>query len=139
MIKIGETRRPPRRKLNGWHMAFNGPAILEVEQIDGLLEAAGTDGVREIMSAFWRSSDALTLGLSTHLDTEDTTGAARTAHALKGSAANVGACQLADCARLIEDHCKSGDLQAAKEALVKLSLIYQETRAAVESHLISQA
>lgn len=113
-------------------------ALIESEQIDGLLEVAGVDGVKIILEAFWRSTDQLSADLARNLAGGECVEAARTAHALKGSAANVGAVRLADAARLVEIHLKSGDLPEAKAAIERLVAIYRETREALERHVDAQ-
>ncbi len=109
--------------------------LLESEQIDSLLDVAGVVGVRDILDAFWRSTDELSADLARCVATGDCFAAARTAHALKGSAANVGAQRLAEAAREVETHTKTGDLVAARDAIVRLAAIYRETRAALERHV----
>jgi HPt (histidine-containing phosphotransfer) domain-containing protein len=110
-------------------------ALIEAEQIDGLLEIAGVDGVKEILDAFWRSTDQLSADLERSVREGEFVAAARTAHALKGSAANVGANRLAEAARIVEVHSRGGDLPEAKEAIERLAAIYRETREALERHI----
>lgn len=107
-------------------------SLLDSEQIDSLLDIAGVDGVRDILDAFWRSTDELSANLAVCVETGECGQAARTAHALKGSAANVGAHRLAEAARDVESLSKSGDLTAASDALIRLAATYRETRAALE-------
>ena len=68
----------------------------------------------------------------------DFVSAARSAHALKGSAANVGAQRLAEAARDIETHSKRNDLIAATDAVARLAAIYAETRAALEARVAAR-
>ncbi len=110
-------------------------ALIESEQIDGLLEIAGVDGVKEILDAFWRSTDQLTADLARSVRNGECVAAARTAHALKGSAANVGANRLAEAARIVEVRSRSGELREANEAIERLAAIYRETREALERHI----
>ncbi len=109
--------------------------LLEYEQIDGLLEVAGVDGVKDILGAFWRSTDELAADLARSIEGGEGGQAARTAHALKGSAANVGALRLAEAAREVETLSKSGDFATARAAIERLAAIYRETRAALERHV----
>jgi HPt (histidine-containing phosphotransfer) domain-containing protein len=113
-------------------------SLIESEQIDNLLDAAGVDGVRSILEAFWRSTDKLSAELMRNVSEGEFAEAARAAHALKGSAANVGANRLAEAARIVETLSKSGDIGAAKEALVRLAAIYRETRDALERHMAAR-
>lgn len=110
-------------------------SLLELEQIDSLLDIAGVDGVRDILEAFWRSTDELSADLARSVVSGDSGQAARTSHALKGSAANVGAMRLAEAARDVETLSKRGDLVAALGAIERLAAIYRETRAAIERHV----
>lgn len=114
-------------------------SLLELEQIDGLLDIAGVDGVKDILDAFWRSTDELSADLARSVEGGESGQAARTAHALKGSAANVGAMRLAEAAREVETLTKSGDLATARAAIERLAAIYRETRAALEQHVDAHA
>lgn len=114
-------------------------ALIESDQIDGLFDVAGVDGVKDILAAFWRSTDKLSADLSECVSSGACVEAGRTAHALKGSAANVGASRLADAARTVETCAKNGDLVAAKRALDRLSVVYKETREALERLIAARA
>ena len=105
---------------------------VETEQLDGLLEAAGVAGVREILAAFWRSTDGLVAELRGQIAREDRQGAMRSAHALKGSALNVGAIRFAETVRRIEDLCRSGDLAAAGAYATTAEAEYRQTVLAFE-------
>lgn len=107
------------------------PDLVDFSQIDALLEVAGRDGVNDILDAFWRSTDNLTNQLRAFLSEGNFTEAAKAAHALKGSAANVGASLLALAAREIEMGCKTGDAAAASSALHSLSDAHCKTRSAM--------
>ncbi|MFN3960705.1 MAG: Hpt domain-containing protein [Parvularculaceae bacterium] len=120
------------------HSAAETP-LIESEQIDSLLDAAGVDGVKDILEAFWRSTDQLSADLARCIETGACADAARTAHALKGSAANVGANRLADAARRVEALSKNGDLAGVTSAVDRLAAIYRETRAALDRLLSERA
>lgn len=109
--------------------------IVDFSQVDALLDAAGREGVMEIMRAFWRSTDDLTARLSRQIDSSDLVEAARTAHAIKGSAANVGASLLASAARTVEAFCKNGDVEAAAGALPTLARSYEIIRTALAARI----
>ena len=105
-------------------------SALEFEQLNGLVAAAGAEGVREIINAFWRSTDSLAEALLGQIESGNLDEASRTAHAIKGSAANVGATLIADSAREVENAARSGahgDLIDASEDLKKA---INETRGA---------
>lgn len=113
--------------------------LIESEQIDGLLDIAGVGGVREILDAFWRSTDQLSADLERFVAGGESVEAARVAHALKGSAANVGANRLAEAARVVEFHSKNDELIEARRAIERLAAIYHETRVALERHIEARA
>lgn len=110
---------------------FDGPAI-EDEQLATLLEVAGPEGVREIMDAFWRSTEDILQAVSKQIDSGDFDEAYKSAHALKGSAANVGASLLASIARSIEGACKESDTDLLTKRVNEVNDAVKVTKAAVE-------
>lgn len=114
-------------------------AHLQVEQIDGLIAAAGVDGTREIMDAFWRSTSDLLNKLATELATPSLADAAKTAHAIKGSAANVGAARLSQRAAAMEASCKNGAGEETNGLLSDLSGDFETARQHFEAHLQAAA
>ncbi|MEM9495250.1 MAG: Hpt domain-containing protein [Pseudomonadota bacterium] len=90
---------------------------IESEQFDSLLSAAGAAVAKEILAAFSRSTEMLFGEVSDHLAKADYDEAAKSAHALKGSAANVGAKRLAQTALKIEEACRANSLADAQAAL----------------------
>lgn len=121
------------------NIASEQPDLVDFSQIDALLDAAGRDGVNDIMLAFWRSTEKLTRQLRTEIDTEKLIDAARTAHAIKGSAANVGASRLSSSARSVETGCKMNDAAAAIVALEDLVRTYEATRRVLTAHINAAA
>lgn len=113
--------------------------ILDCEQIDSLVVAAGVDGTREILTAFWRSTENLLRTLQDQLSRGDVIEAAKTAHALKGSSLNVGAMRLSCDARAIEDACRSKNPSTALKHLVGAQSNYTDTVAAFDAHLSAAA
>lgn len=110
-------------------------ALVDFAQIDGLLEAAGRECVDAILGAFWRSTDSLASQLKAHIDSREFDEAARASHAVKGSAANVGAQLLSSVAREIETCCKNNDPDGALAALNRLLVAYRKTRVALTEHV----
>jgi HPt (histidine-containing phosphotransfer) domain-containing protein len=90
---------------------------LQEEQVDSLVAAAGVDGARAIMDAFQRSTVDLLSALAEGVRGGALGEAYKTAHAVKGSAANVGAQLLAETAAAIEKACREGDSARAAEML----------------------
>lgn len=120
-------------------VAATVPPLLDGEQIDGLIAAAGVDGTRAILDAFWRSTDKLFRALQEQLSRGDTAEAARTAHALKGSSLNVGATRLSCAARNIEEACRRLDAPCALDRLDGARAQYGATVAAFAAHLANAA
>lgn len=90
---------------------------MEMDQIDSLISAAGVDGTRAILEAFQRSTTDLLKLLTEGVEGGAMEDAYRTAHAVKGSAANVGAQMLAETASAIEKACQAGDAATAVEMI----------------------
>ena len=106
------------------------PAQIEREQMDGIIAAAGVDGAADIMDAFWRSTDTLVSLIHDQLSAQDLSEAAKTAHALKGSASNVGALSLSEFALDFETRCRAGDISGAREIANRFQQCVAETRSA---------
>lgn len=114
-------------------------ALIDYSQIDSLIEAAGRRGVDEILAAFWKSTNDLGALLKAQVDAASYAEAARTAHAVKGSAANVGANLLASAAKDVESCCKAEDAGGARAALLKFDAAYTQTRSALIAHVEAAA
>lgn len=110
-------------------------AHLLIEQVDGLVAAAGIDGTHEILEAFWRSTSELLDSLASQITEPDLDPAAQTAHAVKGSAANIGARRLAETATAIEDACRDGDRDLLATKLQEIRNDYAILRSCFEQHL----
>lgn len=93
------------------------PSHLQTEQVESLIAAAGVDGTRAILEAFQRSTTELLTLLDEGLKGGSLNDAYKNAHAVKGSAANVGAQLLAEAAGAIETACKDGNAVAAMQFL----------------------
>ncbi len=119
--------------------AIEQSGLIDFSQIDSLLDVAGRDGVNDIMLAFWRSTDNLAGQLKAQIADRNFEEAAKSAHAVKGSAANVGACILAMSARALEIACKNRDAGAAEAALIVLDDAYRNTRSALTAHIDAAA
>lgn len=113
--------------------------VLDREQIDSLITAAGVEGAREIVEAFNRSTGELLARLKSELERGDLVEAARTAHALKGSALNVGAVALSSAARIVEDACKTDDVGKAIDQVTGAKDHFAETVAAFDNLLSNAA
>ena len=111
--------------------------MIEEEQLRVLAESAGKEAVEPILAAFWTSNDELVAQLGAALKDRDTDSAGKAAHALKGSAANLGATQVASTAKDIELCAKGGKMDAALSAFEKLPREIAETKAAFDTLMSS--
>ncbi|MEE2692882.1 MAG: Hpt domain-containing protein [Pseudomonadota bacterium] len=112
-----------------------GESCIDHSQIDGLVAAAGVDGALEILAAFWRSTESLLEALRSQLAAAAADEASRTAHALKGSALNVGAVRFSNTVREIEECCRAQDSARALTLIAVAEGAYAETVDAFRRHL----
>ena len=112
---------------------------IDLQQINGLIEAAGIAGAKEIMVAFWRSTTTLLDSLDQHLAAADYKSIIEAAHALKGSAANVGASDISEFARAVEVGAREEDLEAAIDANDLLKDSVDAARIALDQHFEKSA
>lgn len=108
---------------------------IDLEQIDGLISAAGVDGAREILNAYWRSTGELIDALAAQIQDQAFDLAANTAHAIKGASANVGAAGVADAAGRLEQACKTGDEGLAPQLLGLTRDELNDAQSVLEAHL----
>lgn len=111
---------------------------LNLEQINNLIDAAGVDNTKDILDAFWRSTESLMIELQAQLTGGDFSNARNSAHAIKGSAANIGASTVQEVAMTIENACKSqgNDLEVMLQSEIdKLYENFEEARKAFSNHL----
>ena len=94
--------------------------LIDGEQIRVLADAAGKEMVTPILDAFWQSNDELMAQLDDAIVTGDAGAAAKVAHALKGSASNLGANAVAETSKRIEHAAKANDLETARGAAADL-------------------
>ena len=110
-------------------------AHLQTEQVDSLVAAAGVDGARAILEAFERSTISLLKALADGISNGELNDAYKTAHAVKGSAANVGAQLLAETATAIEAACKAGDSAAAAAMLANAQSCFDAFCVHFDAHI----
>ncbi|MEL6379055.1 MAG: Hpt domain-containing protein [Pseudomonadota bacterium] len=115
-------------------MSTSGTALLNETQLQDLVRVAGKDGTREILDAFWESTEGLIDLMRLHVSNSDSQSAASTAHAIKGSAANVGAQSLHEKAQLFETFCRTQDLANAAD-VEAIAELFEQTRAVFEAEL----
>ncbi len=113
--------------------------LINTAQIDGIVAAAGAAGAMEIMNAFWRTALQLIEQIESCVAAGDFSTAAAAGHALKGSAANVGAEALCKATRVLEEACRDGDAGAFGDGLANARRVYAETEDAFARHLAGEA
>ena len=91
--------------------------------------------MQDILDAFWRSTGDLIERLAQQVERQDFAEAVRTAHAIKGSAANVGASALSSSARTVETFCRDENGVAAADAMQALKVAYANTRAMISARI----
>lgn len=116
-------------------VSTDSAGCLQADQIDGLIAAAGVDGARDILDAFERSTIDLLQSLSGQVAEKDFGAASATAHAIKGSAANVGASRLAQSAAQLETACKEGASDSVQSLAAALQKDFEDARRSFEEHL----
>ena len=113
--------------------------VISGDQMEMLIASAGVDTAKAILDAFWKSNDEIVAAMTVHLENANFTEASASAHALKGSAANLGATRLTERAKLIENACRAQDITAARAAFDQVVGDLQATRHAFDSLLMSKA
>ena len=111
--------------------------MIDGTQLRVLAEAAGKEAVMPILDAFWQSNDEILRQLESDLSAGDADGAARSAHALKGSASNLGATCVAETAKQIELAAKAADLAAARPSASRLQSEIALTKTAFDQLMAS--
>jgi HPt (histidine-containing phosphotransfer) domain-containing protein len=87
-----------------------------------LLERIGGDEefAKELIGDFLQSLPEDLRTLESHLEEENLEQAAKSAHAIKGSSANLSAEEVSAISRVVEESCREGDLGGALQAFEKL-------------------
>lgn len=108
--------------------------MIDLEQIDGLLNAAGVDVARTVLTSFWSSTDDLVAAARTALELGDFDGLDRAGHAIKGAAANVGAQRIFEAARDLEAAARASDRETAATSLAAVETAIEPAKNAFERH-----
>src|SRR5690606_39821155 len=93
------------------------------------------DGFANLLETFLQDSSAKLQGLREALAAEDADGLRRNAHSLKGSSSNLGALQLADLSREVEQLAREGQIDGIGELLAQLDTEYQAVAAVMQERL----
>ncbi len=111
--------------------------LVEAEQMMMLAQSAGAETAMAILTAFKNSNAEILNDLGNHAQSMNYDEVAKSAHALKGSAGNLGATALAEQARLVEVACKNKDADQLAVLLEALPATIDETAFALEAIIAS--
>ena len=111
--------------------------LIDGEQVRVLADAAGKEAVVPILDAFWQSNVELLEQLEAAIASGDADAAAKVAHALKGSAGNLGANAVAETSRQVEYAAKANDLEEARTASAALPRQIEGSKAAFAALMAS--
>lgn len=106
---------------------------LDLGQLKELTEILGEENVRKKLENFMLEGDDLLAELSTFCAREDTAGLKAGAHKFAGSCATFGAVNMAGKLRAIENACKEGKFEDAREITRNLDPIWRATQAAYKA------
>ena len=109
--------------------------MIDIEQIDGLLNAAGADAAGAVLQAFWSSTDDLVAMAASNLSVQDFDGLSSAAHAIKGAAANVGAKEISEAARDMETAARDRNAEDAAIALERVREAVEPAKGAFDAHI----
>lgn len=102
-------------------------------QLQGLTTETGGDLVVALIDVFSESSLTLLTGLDGALSAGSAADAKRHAHTLKGAASTVGATEVAECARSIEQFAKDNKLADAQALLPSLRQLLPDAVSALRT------
>lgn len=108
--------------------------LLDLETLAALrAELAGTEVFQELVATFLEGTPARLALLHGAVEREEASTAAEEAHAIKGSAASMGAAAMARLAGQIEEMGRAGDLTGAAPALAALEQAFEHTGRLLQS------
>ena len=113
--------------------------VIDTEQLQTLAAAAGVDAANAILDAFWSSCEDLLVLLRDSFRDQNFDEMSKAAHALKGSAMNLGAVQLAERAKTIESGARERNLETVQQAFLKLAVDISQSRGAFQDLMQSIA
>ena len=116
----------------------DGPALEHalLDELKNLQEDGEPDILVELADLFFEDTPARLAVLRAACEAGDAEALGQTAHALKGSCANLGARKMAETARLLEEAGRRGDLSAAPRLLDRLDEEFRQTCAELSALLL---
>lgn len=113
------------------------PSMIKHDQLNELVAAAGVEATADVIDSYWRSTNDLVESLNKALQDSDLAEAAKVAHALKGSSANVGAEALSIITKKLEDYCQEQNAEDAKNSFETMKSMVEESKAEFDAYLKS--
>jgi HPt (histidine-containing phosphotransfer) domain-containing protein len=116
----------------------DGPVLdyAVLDELKDLQEDGEPDILAELADLFFEDTPARLAVLRAAWEAGDAEALGQTAHALKGSCANLGARKMAETAKLLEEAGRRGDLPATPRLLDRLDDEFRQTRAELSALLL---
>jgi CheY-like chemotaxis protein/HPt (histidine-containing phosphotransfer) domain-containing protein len=118
--------------------AASSEPLLNMSTLEALraLPRSGTKDMLHHIGELYLSESVRLIGsIEGFLETQDSAGLARTAHAWRSYNGNVGAQGLERLCRELEDHARRGNLSAAREVYARMQILQERVRDALQSEM----
>jgi len=93
------------------------------------------DSLGEFIETYLGNSPILIDGINTALPAGDTDTVIHNAHQLKGGSGSIGAMQVFQCAKRIEEEGKGGQIDGLQAIFTELKVAYEEAETELRKHL----
>lgn len=110
-------------------------ALINASTLNQLKEQLESSDFLEIVELYIKDLPILIQQLEEHVLKMNLEESRRIAHTIKGSASNMGADDLHACAEQMEQYCKTGDFQAAKDDFAKIKRLTQNTVQEIQNYI----
>lgn len=104
---------------------LNSSNVLDIGMIETLIEAVGKDDFRDIYNEFIAQTPAILQELFEAALENDQEAMMRLAHALKGSASNIGASEFSEACNRLEKEILAGTLDQPSRHVANIESFYQ--------------
>lgn len=101
--------------------------IIDTETIIHLKQVLKKDAFSSLIDIYIADTQTHVLNLKQSINENNATESHRLAHTIRGSSANIGARALQEICEKIEQFCKQGNLQDAKNHIDRIETITQQT------------
>lgn len=107
-------------------------SILDLDRLVEVYED-DHDGILELLGLMLKNNTGLLVKLETATAEHDLEGVRKAAHAMKGSTGNVGATQMYDLTRTLEERLRDGEWGGTPERVAEIHQAFLRLRREVES------